>query len=216
LRSDAAGQPIKSAEALICCSGYGSVMRSSDPSIGSFVNAFARQGLSATVANPVGLYIAELLPGITGKDGTDVTAAWKTSRGSDDQQMILRAVFEIPSGLAFTVSDCMISGKPIRFGGQIADLIKMKLTGAAKKLNNGPFPPLGCIRHCCGNAKKQTVKDVFSLKRQCSSINADYWSSIAPVSPQAPAPMMAAAFAWAATTEVAIHPKPTYTASRAK
>jgi hypothetical protein len=216
LRFDEAKQPIKSAEPLICCSGYGSVMRSSDPSIGNFVNGFARQGLSASLANPVGLYIAELLPGISGKNGANVSSGWKTVRGSEDQQMILRAEFQVPPQLGFAVSDCVVGGQPIRFGGQIADLIKMKLTGAAKKMSEGPFPPLSCVRHCCGNSKKPTVKNVFSTRTQCSALDDQYWNSIAPTPPQGAISFTAASFAGAVTTEARIDPKPAYTASRAR
>lgn len=209
LRSNAAGQPINSAEPLICCSAFGSVMRSSDPSIGSFVNTFARQGLSVTLANPVGLYIAELLPGITGKNGTDVTAAWTVVTGKQEQNMILRAVFEIPPELGFSVGDCQVGGKAIQFGGQIADQIKMKLSGAAKQLQTGPFTPRPCPAHCCAHPDKQTVKEVLRLSKQCNSIN---WAGLAPVLPQLH--LMAETVALPAPLEAAIHPKRAYTASR--
>lgn len=58
VRAGADDAPITDQEELICCSGYGDVNRSSDPSIGAGVNGLARNGLSISLADPVGLYIA--------------------------------------------------------------------------------------------------------------------------------------------------------------
>jgi hypothetical protein len=217
LRSTDAG-PVVSAQPLICCSGFGGVMRSSDPNIGSFVNTFARQGLSVTLANPVGLYIGELLPGITGKDGADVTAVtadgasvWTVVRGKKDQKMILRAVFEIPAALGFTVSDCKSGGQPIQFGGQIADHIKMRLSGAVKKLSKGPFVPRPCVQQCCSppdSLGKPTIKGIPPVAKDCSSID---WAGMAPT---LPVHEIAEALPTEAPVEAVIQPKPAYTASR--
>jgi hypothetical protein len=45
--------------------------------------------------------------------------------------MIERLVVEAPAGLALTVSDLTIAGTPIRFGGQVAECITVKLIGIA-------------------------------------------------------------------------------------
>lgn len=182
IRADDQGGPVTNAAKLICCSGFGSRMRSSDPTIGSRVNSFARQGLSVTLANPVGLYISEFLAGgITGRNNEDMSVAWTVVRGRKDEHKILRAVFEVPTAMGFKVSDCTADGKPIRFGGQIADHIKMTLTGAAKKLNSGPLNPVPCDRHCCTHPQKPNISEVFV--DDCASITQDVWDALAPFEP---------------------------------
>lgn len=51
--------------------------------------------------------------------------------------MIERLVVEVPSETGFTVGDLKIAGIPIRYGGQIAECITVKLVGAAAQLWNG-------------------------------------------------------------------------------
>jgi hypothetical protein len=44
---------------------------------------------------------------------------------------IERAVFEVPAAEGFTVSDVRIGDEPIRFGGQLAERMTVKLVGLA-------------------------------------------------------------------------------------
>ncbi len=48
-------------------------------------------------------------------------------RGTPEKPV--RAILEVPSGRGFVVGDITIDGRPIAFGGQVADFIGMKLTG---------------------------------------------------------------------------------------
>ncbi|GAC1473820.1 MAG: hypothetical protein PVS3B1_19270 [Ktedonobacteraceae bacterium] len=125
------GQLLTDADDLIRCAKYGEPGRASDPTIGADVNAFARDGYSITLRNPVGLYIDGLnTDGFTRPDGTPITQDyWKIVRGTQD--MGVRAVFEVPPQESLTVSDILIGGEAIEFGGQIAEHITMKLTGVA-------------------------------------------------------------------------------------
>src|SRR6478752_3807052 len=133
----------------VCCSGFGDPNRSSDPTIGAAVNRFARSGLSVSLADPVGLYIAALaLDGFSGPRGEEVAAAWQVDRGSREERRILRARFEVPQELGFTVDQVLLDGDAIRFGGQIADRIQMVLTGIAKQLVAGPVALRACIGQC--------------------------------------------------------------------
>jgi hypothetical protein len=83
-----------------------------------------------TLANPVGLYIDHLdAAGFSLPGGNPVTGWFQILRGSPGHT--LRAVFAPPAGSTMTVSDVTIAGTPVRFGGQIAQHITMKLTGVA-------------------------------------------------------------------------------------
>ena len=214
LRKNTAGQPVTSAEALICCSAFGGVMRSSDPTIGSGVNALARSGMSLTLANPVALYIGELLGGITGKNGENMMQGWKVIRGNQPQRMVLRANFEVPPALGFTVSDCKIANVPIQFGGQLADKIKMQLTGAAKKLLAGPFMGLPCEAKCCTHPTKPSIKEIAGTTTNCATLPASFWSRIAPVLP-APGPGLIEEMPLSVeTVDAPIQPKPAFAPKR--
>jgi hypothetical protein len=106
------GRPVDDPHALICCSWYGGPMRNSDPTIGSSVNNLARLGCWITLKNPVGLYINHLdLSGITRPDGPKrcpITAEYfRIERGSPAENMIERAVFEVPP------SEQLMRGQPI-------------------------------------------------------------------------------------------------------
>ena len=142
------GQLLTDAEELINCAGFGAAGRASDPHIGEEVNALARQGFSITLQNPVGLYIAGP-PDFSGwatPDGTDASTFWKVTRGTDD--MILRATLEVPSNLNYKLGDVEIDNAKIEFGGQIADLLKVKLTGIAFAkggINNNPVACDGAV-----------------------------------------------------------------------
>ena len=141
-RKNTAGVEVTSADTLCECAGFGDNKRNSDPAIGAGVNALARQGRMITLANPVGLYIDHVddssfrLP-----DGSATTGWFRILRGTPGHT--LRAVFTPPAGSAFTVSDVKIGGVAVRFGGQIAQKITMKLTGvgsASTLIHNSPIP----------------------------------------------------------------------------
>ncbi len=62
--------------------------------------------------------------------------------------MGLRAVYEVPSraranGKAFVVGDIEIGGRPISWGGQIAERVTMGLTGVATRKGGDPQPRAG-------------------------------------------------------------------------
>jgi hypothetical protein len=121
-------------DALICRAGYGGFNRCSDPTIGGSVNQLAALGFGVTLADPVGLYMDHLdMAGFTvgAATGPPVESnEWFTvARG--EPGMISRAVFAPPEGSPHTVSDVFIAGEPIRFGGQLAERMTVKLVGLA-------------------------------------------------------------------------------------
>jgi hypothetical protein len=130
---------------LIKCAGYGDDKRNSDPNIGIAVNNLARQKRMITLANPVGLYMADFNgAGIT-LNGNPVGGFFRVVRGTFPRA--LRAVFELPAaevGAGHTVSDVKIGGQPLRFGGQLAERITMHLFGVASVEQPVDNPPVGC------------------------------------------------------------------------
>ena len=154
------GQVLTDQDALICCAGYGAPGRASDPTIGGNVNALARQGASITLTNPVGLYIDSLnTTGWVTPDGTSASTFWTIVRGAPG--LGLRGVFQVPSLKGYTVSDIKIGGVPIRFGGQIAEHILMKLTGVACRIGASHNTPKNCIptppSGCAGNSRFMAI-----------------------------------------------------------
>ncbi len=134
---------------LIACGRYGSPGRNSDPSIGFYVNDLVRaNNIAATLANPVGLYIAGLavngfvLPN-TAPTGTNPLDFWKVVRGTNN--MILRAEYSVPAAMGFTVGDIMIGTENITRGAQLAERIQVKLAGAGRPAA-GAATSLGCVQ----------------------------------------------------------------------
>lgn len=142
-RKNTAGVEVTSADTLCKCANFGDNRRNSDPAIGAGVNALARQGRIITLANPVGLYIDHIddssfhLP-----NGSATTGWFQILRGTPGHT--LRAVFAPPAGFAFTVSDVKIGGVAVKFGGQIAQKITMKLTGVASVSTPIHNSPIAC------------------------------------------------------------------------
>jgi hypothetical protein len=140
---------ITSPDALICGTRYGGANRCSDPTIGATVNELAALGCWLTLRNPVGLYMDHLdLTGITKPDGSPVDPDWfRVLRGDAEQQLIERAVFEAPAGEGLTVSDLSIGGRPIEFGGQLAQRMTVKLVGVAAQPGAFHNHPMPCAHH---------------------------------------------------------------------
>ncbi|KAL4457706.1 hypothetical protein ABPG75_012571 [Micractinium tetrahymenae] len=129
------GSVITDSQELIQCAKYGVATRFSDPFIGASVNQLARGGALIAVADPA-------------PDGTDVSEFWTWTRGADGLR--LRAVFEVPAGKCYVVGDIQQQSDtyfgPIKYGAQIIDFVKIKLTGLA--FNLGPdfvFKVNGCV-----------------------------------------------------------------------
>ncbi len=155
LRRDRRGRALVEPEALICCAGYGGPDRNSDPTIGSTVNALARAGALITLLNPVGLYMDHIdLAGWEAPHGFNVADCVHIVRGTPG--MIERLIVEVPATCGFTVGDLTIGGEPIRFGGQIAECITVKLTGIAARLGTIHNTPVSCESRCCMDAANAT------------------------------------------------------------
>jgi hypothetical protein len=126
------GRTVADPDRLIACAGYGGENRCSDPTIGGSVNQLAALGYDVTLADPVGLYMDHLdMAGWTiGPNDEPIDSSWfRMLRG--EPGYIERAVFEVPPDVGRTVSDIKIAGESIRFGGQLAERITVKLVAVA-------------------------------------------------------------------------------------
>ncbi|NRR30593.1 hypothetical protein HSX11_10370 [Oxalobacteraceae bacterium] len=133
LRMNSLGKPLTDAQGLIHCGAYGDGARQSDPSIGAAINGLARENRFITLENPVGLYMAGInWAGWKTPDGKPARDYWTVLRGSEDvndpaKSFIVRARYEVPSHLNYTVSDIKIGGEAIEFGGQIAAQLDVRV-----------------------------------------------------------------------------------------
>jgi hypothetical protein len=167
------------ARAMICCAGYGSASRSSDPLIGFAVNQAVAAGNAVTLADPIGLYVA----GINTAALSDPTA-WRAVRQSPTGDRILRGRIDAPAG------GLQVGGSPLRWGGQVADHIQMVLTGLLTPLA-GPRPPRqDCGSRCCHHPDRPEFVVVVAAGDECDSVP---WPQQAPFLPDPAAPGPAAA-----------------------
>lgn len=123
-RIDANGKPVRNQQQLVQCAGLGNPFRHSDPQIAGAVNDAARGGAELSFGNPPGLHLGRpITAGMVTPDGADPAKFWRIERG--DLNHTLRARFEVPGSKKYKVGDITIGGKPIRFGGQVAQRVQV-------------------------------------------------------------------------------------------
>jgi hypothetical protein len=179
-----AGPDPNDPRALICCAGYGDGNRSSDPIIGAKVYEYANQGLSISLPDPVGLYIQSWNPDLfSGPNDESLENAWNPTRGDEDNQRVLRLVFEVPDGMDFTVDQARAGGVPIEWGGPVADAIKIHITAMAKDLGaGGGSDSRVCEASCCEHPEREGVFAVVDPGTDCGQVD---WNVFAPGLPEA-------------------------------
>lgn len=102
-----------------------------DPRVTLDIGTLARKGLSITLRDPIGLYIEGYDDtGWTKPDGSPVDDYWTVVRGSRPGR-ILRLQYEVPAAAGFVVGDIRIGGRPIEYGGQIAEHVTCTVGGVA-------------------------------------------------------------------------------------
>lgn len=137
------GRLLTNSNDLIRCGINADMDRNSDPLIVGDVNGLARAQASISFADPVGLYLDSLqTTGWVSPDGADPGQFWKITRGDADHAV--RAVYEIPPELNFTVSDIEINGRPISSPSQIAEFIQVKVVGVAHAFGKSEAEPREC------------------------------------------------------------------------
>lgn len=133
------GQPVTNQQELVICAGLGNPLRNSDPQIASAVNIAAGQGNEITLADPPGLHLGRpLTAGMVTPDGADAARFWRIERGNAEHT--LRARFEVPAQKKYVVGDIKIGGRPIQFGGQVADRVQVWIKAVVKKGTHKPKP----------------------------------------------------------------------------
>jgi hypothetical protein len=138
LFQDERGALVVDPDAYITGTGFGGPNRNSDPTIAATVNVLARLGAMVTLANPVGLYMDHIdLSGWEVPGGLSASDCIAVVRGQPNE--IERLVVQCPTD-EFDVSDIRIGGTPIRYGGQIAECITVKLVGTAAALGTMSNP----------------------------------------------------------------------------
>jgi len=134
LRKDTLGAPITDTQALCNCSKYGVCTRNSDPTIGAYVNAAVRAGYKVSLQDPVGLYISSFdTNGWTDPEGNDIPVKdiVKLTRGSEGKALHYK--LRVPDNLKYVLGDVLIGGVPIRYGSEVARLIRIGITGIITK-----------------------------------------------------------------------------------
>lgn len=167
-RKDANGQLISDVRRLVCCSGYGNPNRSSDPSIGHAANLAVRGGVSLTLSDPVGLYIAGFQSGqITGPDDEPLDHWLRVTRGSPGRG--LRAELSPPPGSPFGLEKVKVRGVDLAFGGQVAQLITMALYVKTVNLGQPAGPVAPCLFRCCKARGSDPARANLSLASRAQS-----------------------------------------------
>ena len=143
-------------EELLCCCQGGNPNRNSDPLISQQAYAQVKSGFRYTLANPVGLYIAGAdHDRVQTKDGEALTSDWwKVERGEGfdrvDTSRVLRLELAPPPGSGLTLEDLEVNGVPVRFAGQLADLLLVHLFVTRwPRDGGGGGPRVPCIGTCC-------------------------------------------------------------------
>jgi hypothetical protein len=96
------------------------------------IGTLTRKKLSVTVHEPVGLYmLAWDDTGWAKPDGTPVDDYWRVARGAPGAA--LRLEYEVPADEDFVVGDITIGGRPVEYGGQLAEHITVMAGGIAGK-----------------------------------------------------------------------------------
>lgn len=138
------GHPVVNANDLIRCGVAADPDRNSDPLIVGEVNALARRGARISLSDPVGLYLDRLrTDGWIAPKGADPSTFWTVTRG--DTEHAVRAVYEVPEELGFTISDIRIDGINISSPSQIAEALEVRLSGLAHQFG-GSITAQACDR----------------------------------------------------------------------
>jgi hypothetical protein len=128
------GVVLQSGADLCMQAGLGVATRASDPHIAETVNGAAQAGSRISLTDPIGLYLDP--PDFTGwvtPDGSPAATLWTNERGQPMTRGCLK------SSARFKLSEVLIGGQKIAFGGQVAKLISVHLTGLVSQ--PGAVPP---------------------------------------------------------------------------
>ena len=157
-------QPVN-AELLLCCSHGGNPNRNSDPLIGQQAYTQVLEKRRYTLANPVGLYIAAVEEQRLTLENGDVIPRewWNEVRGQDlwdpSKSRVLRLELEVPAGEGIVLGDLFVDGNPLKYGGQLAQVLSVHLFVTRWSRTDGSIGPVvDCLATCCRkNGTQQLV-----------------------------------------------------------
>jgi hypothetical protein len=101
---------------------------SADPRVETDVNMLVRKGLSVSCREPIGLYMAGWDDTGWTLNDAPVSDFWHIVRGKPGAA--LRLEYEVPASLG-TISDIKIGGRPIMYGGHLAEHVTVMIGGIA-------------------------------------------------------------------------------------
>lgn len=137
LRKGKDGRAIRHPQTLTVCGGLGDERRHSDPRIASAINNLVARRFEITLQDPPGLYLDRFVTtGMATPDGTDARTFWTVERGAPGHA--LRARFEVPASLGYSVGDIKIAGKPIVAGAQLAERLQVRIEAVARPASFQP------------------------------------------------------------------------------
>jgi hypothetical protein len=137
------GTQVTSPQDLVSCGGFGAPLRSSDPQIAAAINGLATLGDKITLEDPIGLYIDEIRPeGLELPAGVTLEDCWEVERGTAGHAV--RASFTVPEG-GGTLEDVRVRGAPVRFGAQLADLVRVRIVALSHSRGTVEPERGGCV-----------------------------------------------------------------------
>jgi hypothetical protein len=161
----------RDSEELLCCSQGGNPNRNSDPLIAAQAYAQVQAGYRYTLTNPIGLYIAGIDDQrVQTKHGDLIGKDWWTVVRGDNlwnlrQSRVLRLVLSPPKTEKLTLEDLEVDGEPVRFAGQLADLLQVHLFVTRWKRSGADLGPrVPCIGTCC---RKNGSQHLIATDKTC-------------------------------------------------
>lgn len=137
------GTQVTSPQDLVSCGDFGEPLRSSDPQIAAAINGLATLGDKITLEDPIGLYIDEIRPeGLELPAGVTLEDCWNVERGTAEHAV--RASFSLPEG-AGTLENVRVRGAPVRFGAQLADLVRVRIVALSHSRGSVEAKTGGCV-----------------------------------------------------------------------
>lgn len=151
IRLNPDGSPKTGDREVTACGKFADPERHSDPSIYGAVNELARAKHFVSMRNAPELAFELIsfggweLPG--GRNPNDF---WNFTRGADGH--FVRGELSVPEAEGFDIGQIRIDGENIRYGAQVADKIRVKVTGIAHRLGEAKTEP---VKGCTMRAKQQ-------------------------------------------------------------
>jgi hypothetical protein len=166
-RKTASGAVIQpgNSELLLCCSEGGNPNRNSDPLIGEQAYTQVLEKRRYTLANPVGLYIAGVDDQrLTLENGDPAPRDWwHVVRGADlwnpEKSRVLRLELEVPASEGIALGDLLVDGNPLKFAGQLAQLLSVHLFVTRwPRTDDSMGPVVRCSATCCRKTGTQELE----------------------------------------------------------